>query len=84
MARRSEKRQMELVVNEPAPRGKASQCERCFYRFGGQATCAAFPSGIPDAISSGRVDHSEPYPGDGGIRFLAREEIEGILGEVGR
>ena len=84
MARRSEKRQMELVITDPARRLKGSQCNRCFYLFAGQSACAAFPSGIPGAILSGRLDHSQPYPGDGGIRFLAREEIENILDEVER
>ena len=84
MSTRSEKRQMELVIPEPARRGKTARCDRCFYLFSGQSACAAFPGGIPDAISSGRVDHTKPYPGDGGIRFLAREEIETILDEVGR
>lgn len=32
-------------------------------------TCAAFPEGIPDAIREMRVDHREPYMGDGGIRW---------------
>jgi hypothetical protein len=32
-------------------------------------TCAAFPDGIPDAITEGETDHVSPYPGDHGIQF---------------
>src|SRR5215211_1126848 len=32
-------------------------------------TCAAFPDGIPLEIWNGKCEHSEPYPGDHGIRF---------------
>jgi hypothetical protein len=28
--------------------------------------CAAYPKGIPDEIIEGKVDHTEPYKGDGG------------------
>lgn len=31
--------------------------------------CTAFPDGIPMDIWTGKVSHTEPYPGDGGIRF---------------
>ncbi len=38
--------------------------------------CAAFPSGIPNAIWSGERDHTAPYPGDRGIRFERLEPGE--------
>ena len=54
---------------------KTSQCARCFFRFTGRLVCVAFPTGIPAAISQGRFDHTLPYTGDGGVRFIARKEV---------
>ena len=33
-------------------------------------TCEAFPSGVPEPISSGENQHVEPYEGDQGIMYL--------------
>ena len=46
-----------------------SQCARCVHKRGGKAACTAFPKGIPGAILRGDHDHTQPYPGDNGIRF---------------
>jgi len=35
----------------------------------GWKSCIAFPDGIPDKIWTGKVDHTKPYPDDGGIKF---------------
>lgn len=46
-----------------------SACQRFRPGFDG-ATCSAFPDGIPDAILVGGYDHRNPFPGDGGARFV--------------
>lgn len=33
--------------------------------------CEAFPEGIPNEIAYGNNLHTEPFPGDNGIRFEA-------------
>lgn len=35
--------------------------------------CAAFPDGIPLPIWKGENDHTKPYAGDNGIRFVSIE-----------
>lgn len=46
----------------------SDQCVMCrHFRLG--MACVAFPDGIPDAISDGTFDHTEPYEGDNGIRY---------------
>ncbi len=47
-----------------------SDCGRCIYRLQDGVACVAFPWGIPDEIRSGRVQHTRPFPGDGGFQFV--------------
>lgn len=49
-------------------------CNKCKHQNRGTVTCKAFPDRIPREILSGRVDHSEPFPGDHGIQFEPREK----------
>lgn len=50
-------------------RPTALQCARCRQAFPGEPRCNAFPGGIPMPILAGMVDHREPFPGDGSIRW---------------
>lgn len=46
-----------------------SQCANCQHKTKSGATCTAFPQGIPQEILTNQFDHTQPYPGDNGIRF---------------
>jgi hypothetical protein len=53
------------------------QCFRCKHFIETpHLACAAYPSGIPDAILTDEHDHIRPYPGDHGIRFEPRSDAE--------
>lgn len=59
---------------EPVDFKRYSICSACSHRTRekdreGKKTCKAFPNGIPDKFWSGKVDHTVPYTGDGGITF---------------
>ena len=56
-----------------SPTMSASYC-LCCERWRGRGTCDAFPDGVPMEIRLNRVDHREPYPGDGGLRYKGSEE----------
>lgn len=56
------------------PESAEIQCNGCKHHRLYTATCEAFPNGIPKEIILGRHDHVNPFPGDHGIRFEAREE----------
>lgn len=51
--------------------GRAPICYDCKYFYYNKVgeKCMAFPDGIPDEIWFEKVKHTEPYPGDNGIRF---------------
>jgi len=51
------------------------QCPSCKHYLG-LSECEAFPDGIPEQIITGEHDHTEPYPGDSGIRFEPVSEAE--------
>jgi hypothetical protein len=55
--------------------GPTPLCLRCV-RFhdnnDDRFTCEAFPDRIPDEIVLGGFNHNRPFPGDNGLRFLAR------------
>ena len=61
----------------------ASQCIRCSRLVrpskGAKAQCEAFPDGIPREIIFNEVDHTKPYPGDGGLLYAPTERWAAIL-----
>lgn len=57
------------------------QCLTCTRRQdtgteNGQTRCAAYPDGIPWQILDGRIDHRQPYEGDGGLRYAPMPDID--------
>jgi excisionase family DNA binding protein len=45
-------------------------CVQCKHFLGTETgRCSAFPDRIPEPIWSGKVQHTEAFPGDRGIRF---------------
>lgn len=49
-------------------------CERFDRADMTKNSCTAFPDGIPKVIFLGEYDHTKPFPGDHGLRFVARDE----------
>ena len=46
------------------------QCDLCKHYYNDSSgSCDAFPEGTPDEIRMNEFDHTQPYPGDHGIRF---------------
>jgi excisionase family DNA binding protein len=55
---------------ERAVRVHKTPCYRCKHFLGAKkGRCTAFPAEIPQLIWSGSSQHTEPFPGDRGIRF---------------
>jgi hypothetical protein len=46
------------------------QCHRCQRWLKGTLICEAFPDGIPLGFLTGELDHTKPYPGDNGLRYI--------------
>lgn len=53
---------------------KSGVCVGCVHKHSGKNACDAFLNGIPLEIARGDNDHSQPFVGDGGIQFKAKEE----------
>jgi hypothetical protein len=64
-----------VTIEEPASPPICVKCAH-LHRPGvkPELTCDAFPDGILRGILEGRLDHTEPIDGDGGIQFEAVEE----------
>jgi hypothetical protein len=51
------------------------QCATC-REWTQNLQCRAFPDLIPEDIRTGAVDHTDPYPGDGGVRYRPIENLD--------
>jgi hypothetical protein len=60
--------------------GPSPICLMCS-RLNADATCLAFPRGIPERIYVFAIDHRKRYRGDQGIRFQLVEGKERMLDE---
>lgn len=51
------------------PPNFCDSCKRLRSDYRRGQVCSAFPEGIPAEILAG-FDHRQPFPGDGGVRFV--------------
>ena len=65
-------------LDEPDFFNKVSTvCSYCKYKHPTwRHTCEAFPDRIPDEIWRSDNDHTQPFPGDNGIRFECRKPAQ--------
>lgn len=60
---------------------RISQCAVCRHKAN-DATCAAFPAGIPSAVLRNEISHADPIDGDHGIRLEPIEIAAGLFGHI--
>ena len=60
--------------NAPVFEPTGGICHRCVHYDPQALSCVAFPGGVPAVILVGEFIHTEPYPGDRGIRFQERDD----------
>jgi hypothetical protein len=60
------------TINSEDRKMRETQCMLCKHSTfikGRGSFCAAFPEGIPQEVSSGRIDHRRPIAGDHGVQY---------------
>jgi len=55
-----------MVSNFPP---QCNTCANLIREWGTDFRCRAFPEGVPEALYTSVADHTQPYPGDNGIRY---------------
>ena len=56
------------------PKIACANCKRFRGKPATWPTCEAFPDGIPEEIAYGENQHREPFPGDHGFQWEAKDE----------
>lgn len=67
------------------PQPLCAACKRFGTDFEKGPVCSAFPDGIPERIYRDGFDHRQPFPGDGGTRFVRDPDLplpEGFAEDV--